>query len=72
MNGRWDENFTKVLDHLTPEAGGIAKVRKRTTLHRLDYLLGSGGVWLDALGENFFGDLGVKLRIARQHVGSEI
>ena len=22
LNGRWDENFTKALDHLTPEAGG--------------------------------------------------
>ena len=23
LDGRWDENFTKALDHLTPEAGGI-------------------------------------------------
>ena len=23
LNGCWDEDFTKVLDHLSPEAGGI-------------------------------------------------
>ena len=23
LNGCWDEDFTKALDHLSPEAGGI-------------------------------------------------
>ena len=29
LNWFWDEDFTKVLDHLSPEAGGTCSLQKK-------------------------------------------
>ena len=29
LNGHWDDDFTNVLDHLSPEAGGIKEIKAR-------------------------------------------
>ena len=34
LNVNWDEDFTKVLDHLSPEAGGISDWAGHTLLSR--------------------------------------
>ena len=46
LNGRWDENFTKVLDHLTPEAGGILNDFWKRFLTQFGCILnGFGEAW---------------------------
>ena len=51
LNGCWDEDFTKALDHLSPEAGGTTNLRWRSLLlvvrqllqaHSLDGCVNSG------------------------------
>ena len=38
LNGYWDDDFTNVLDHLSPEAGGISYNHETDGRQYFDYL----------------------------------